>query len=48
MEAKDGEELIRDAEPMLAPPNGDLNELLDVGQDDNMQGQVSSLLKKHS
>ena len=43
MEATD-EDLLREADLLVAPPNGDVNELLDVGQDDNMQGQVSSLL----
>lgn len=44
MEATDGEKLLGERDQLLAPPNGNVNELLDVGQDDNMQGQVSSLL----
>lgn len=42
MEASDGEEHIRDADRVVAPPNGGMNELLNVGQEDNIQGQVSS------
>lgn len=35
MEAADKEELIGAADHLLAPPNGGINELLDVGQDGN-------------
>ncbi len=40
MEACDRGELVEDADQHVAPPNGAVNELLNVGQDDNMQGQV--------
>lgn len=45
MEASDGEELVRDDEEneLVPPPNGGLNELRNIGQEDNMQGQVSAL-----
>lgn len=41
MEAADKEE--EDVDLLIAPPNGCINELLDVGQDDNIEGQVSFL-----
>ncbi|XP_023124453.1 protein unc-93 homolog B1 isoform X1 [Amphiprion ocellaris] len=44
MEATDGEDLIRDADPLIVPPNGGMNELLNVGQEDNMQGQMDEFL----
>lgn len=44
MEAADGEEQLGDAD-VKAPPNGVINELRDLGQDDNIQGQVRVLLK---
>ncbi|XP_056227369.1 protein unc-93 homolog B1 [Seriola aureovittata] len=44
MEATDGEEQMRDADHLLAPPNGGMNELLNVGQEDNMQGQMEEFL----
>ncbi|XP_042254189.1 protein unc-93 homolog B1 [Thunnus albacares] len=44
MEATEQEELLREADHLVAPPNGDLNELLDVGQDDNMHGQMEEFL----
>ncbi|XP_074484863.1 protein unc-93 homolog B1 [Sebastes fasciatus] len=43
MEASDQEDLVREAD-QLAPPNGVINELLDVGQEDNMQGQMEEFL----
>lgn len=44
MEASDREDLAVDADQSGAAPNAAINELLNVGQEDNMQGQVSSLL----
>ncbi|XP_034544257.1 protein unc-93 homolog B1 [Notolabrus celidotus] len=44
MEADDDELLLTDAEQPAAPPNGGLNELLNVGQDADMQGQVEEFL----
>ncbi|XP_069573875.1 protein unc-93 homolog B1 [Brachyistius frenatus] len=45
MEAADREELIVDAEELPAPPpNGGMNELLNVGQEVNMQGQMEEFL----
>ncbi|XP_067440275.1 protein unc-93 homolog B1 [Thunnus thynnus] len=44
MEATEQEELLGEADHLVAPPNGDLNELLDVGQDDNMHGQMEEFL----
>lgn len=38
MEAAEGEQLVEDGEQVVAPPNGGVNELLDVGQ----EGDVSS------
>lgn len=43
MEAKDREELVGDMDQFLAPPNGNVNELLDVGHEENIQGQVIKL-----
>lgn len=40
MAATDREELVEDADLLIAPPIGTINELLDVGNEDNMQGQV--------
>ncbi|XP_010770578.1 protein unc-93 homolog B1 [Notothenia coriiceps] len=39
MEAADREVLIRDADPFVAPPNGGINELLNVDQEENAQEQ---------
>nr|XP_019939203.1 PREDICTED: protein unc-93 homolog B1 [Paralichthys olivaceus]XP_019939204.1 PREDICTED: protein unc-93 homolog B1 [Paralichthys olivaceus] len=47
MEAIDGEEHAGDAD-LLAPPGGGLNELQQVGQEDNMQGQMEEFLGPHS
>lgn len=44
MEATDRENLVEDADHHVVPPTGGVNELLDVGQEDNMEGQVSSLV----
>ncbi|GAA6230329.1 protein unc-93 homolog B1-like [Lates japonicus] len=44
MEASDGEEHIRDADRVVPPPNGGMNELLNVGQEDNIQGQMEEFL----
>lgn len=44
MEAADREDLVVDADLYGVAPNNAANELLNVGQEDNMQGQVSSLL----
>ncbi|XP_045903416.1 protein unc-93 homolog B1 [Micropterus dolomieu] len=44
MEAADEEDLLRDANHLVAPPIGGRNELLDVGQEDNMQGQMEEFL----
>ena len=44
MEACEREELVADADHLAAAPNGMDNELLDVGEEDHMQGQVSPLL----
>lgn len=44
MEAADEEDLVRDANHLVAPPIGGRNELLDVGQEDNMQGQMEEFL----
>ncbi|XP_034755447.1 protein unc-93 homolog B1 [Etheostoma cragini] len=43
MEASD-EELVGGADELAAPPNGVINELLNVGQQDNMQGEVEEFL----
>lgn len=42
MEATDREDLVEDADHHVVPPTGGMNELLDVGHEDNMEGQVSS------
>ncbi|KAE8301053.1 Protein unc-93-like protein B1 [Larimichthys crocea] len=42
MEAADKEE--EDVDLLIAPPNGCINELLDVGQDDNIEGQMEEFL----
>ncbi|KAM7418538.1 hypothetical protein PAMA_015918 [Pampus argenteus] len=44
MEAKDGDVLVREDDQLLAPPNGAVNELLDVGQGDNIQGPMEEFL----
>lgn len=45
MEACDREELAEDADRQYAaPPNGIANELLHVGEEDNMQGQMEEFL----
>ncbi|XP_029295873.1 protein unc-93 homolog B1 [Cottoperca gobio] len=43
MEAADREQLVRDADQLIAPPNGGINELLNVGQEDNVQDQEEFL-----
>lgn len=43
MEATEQEDLIADAGQFVAPPNGGMNELLNVGEEDNIQGQVRKL-----
>lgn len=40
MEATDREDLVEGADHHVVPPTGGINELLDVGQEDNMEGQV--------
>ncbi|XP_030600016.1 protein unc-93 homolog B1 [Archocentrus centrarchus] len=44
MEAADGEGLMGGHDQFAAPPNGNRNELLNVDQEDNMQGQVEEFL----
>ncbi|KAK9539628.1 hypothetical protein VZT92_002133 [Zoarces viviparus] len=44
MDASDQEELVGDADQPVAPPNGVINELLNVGQEGNMQGQMEEFL----
>ncbi|XP_061536423.1 protein unc-93 homolog B1 [Phycodurus eques] len=44
MAARDVEEEFKDAHQIVAPPNGDANEMLAVGQEDNMQGQMEEFL----
>ncbi|KAM3624656.1 uncharacterized protein V6R79_026179 [Siganus canaliculatus] len=44
MEACDREELVDDNDEHAAPPNGIVNELMNVGQEDNMQGQMEEFL----
>ncbi|XP_008293371.1 protein unc-93 homolog B1 [Stegastes partitus] len=44
MEATDGEDLIRDSDQLIPPPNGGMNELLNVGQEDSIQGQMDEFL----
>ncbi|XP_060942766.1 protein unc-93 homolog B1 [Limanda limanda] len=47
MEAIDGEEHAGDADP-VALPDGVINELQHVGQDENLQGQMEEFLGPHS
>lgn len=35
---------MENADHHVVPPTGGMNELLDVGQEENMEGQVSSLV----
>ncbi|XP_068445548.1 protein unc-93 homolog B1 [Clinocottus analis] len=44
MDASDQEDLIGDVDHPKAPPNGVINELLNVGAQDNMQGQMEEFL----
>ncbi|XP_054459787.1 protein unc-93 homolog B1 [Anoplopoma fimbria] len=44
MDASDQEGLVGDADQPVAPPNGGINELLNVGQEDNMHGQMEEFL----
>ncbi|XP_036957031.1 protein unc-93 homolog B1 [Acanthopagrus latus] len=44
MEACEREELVVDADHLAAAPNGIENELLDVGEEDHMQGQMEEFL----
>ncbi|XP_070712360.1 protein unc-93 homolog B1 [Pempheris klunzingeri] len=46
MEASSTEDLVRedDDDELITPPGGGLNELLNVGQEDNMQGQMEEFL----
>ncbi|XP_070827001.1 protein unc-93 homolog B1 [Chaetodon trifascialis] len=44
MEAFDREDIIEDADRLLPHPNGPLNELLNVGQEGNIQGQMEEFL----
>lgn len=44
MEATDGEELVREADEQAAPPNGGINEMLDVGQEDDLQEKMEEFL----
>ncbi|XP_047221576.1 protein unc-93 homolog B1 [Girardinichthys multiradiatus] len=44
MEATQGERFIEDADQIVAPPNGGVNELHNVGQEDNMQGDMEEFL----
>ncbi|XP_040891283.1 protein unc-93 homolog B1 [Toxotes jaculatrix] len=48
MEASDGEEQVRDADRLIAPPNGSTNELQNVGQEHNIQGQMEEFLGPQS
>ncbi|XP_040002070.1 protein unc-93 homolog B1 [Xiphias gladius] len=48
MVAIDGEEQAREADHLVAPPNGAMNELADVGQEDNMQDQMEEFLGPQS
>lgn len=41
MEACDREDMVVEPDQLVHPPNGDLRELMAVGQEDNMQGQVN-------
>lgn len=42
MEATADEALIPHDDQFVVPPNGNVNEMLNVDHEDNMQGQVSS------
>ncbi|XP_049428808.1 protein unc-93 homolog B1 isoform X2 [Epinephelus fuscoguttatus] len=44
MEAAHQEDVVGDVDRFVAPPNGGINELLDVGQEDNTQGQMEEFL----
>ncbi|XP_029999286.1 protein unc-93 homolog B1 isoform X2 [Sphaeramia orbicularis] len=44
MEAANCEDLIREAEQFGAPVNGAMNEMMDVGREDNIQGQMEEFL----
>ncbi|XP_040042341.2 protein unc-93 homolog B1-like [Gasterosteus aculeatus] len=44
MDAEDQDALVRDADQPVEPPNGVINELLNVGQDDKLQGQMEEFL----
>ncbi|XP_015251676.1 PREDICTED: protein unc-93 homolog B1 [Cyprinodon variegatus] len=44
MEGTEEDQLIEEAEHIVAPPNGGVNELHDVGQEDNMQGEMEEFL----
>lgn len=44
MEATDGEEGIREADEPAAPPNGGIKQMLDVGQDEDMQEKMEEFL----
>uniref|UniRef100_A0A8C6T138 Unc-93 homolog B1, TLR signaling regulator n=1 Tax=Neogobius melanostomus TaxID=47308 RepID=A0A8C6T138_9GOBI len=45
MEATDGEELIRGADEKPAPPNGEINETLDIGdEEEDMQDKMEEFL----
>ncbi|KAM3865363.1 protein unc-93 homolog B1 [Diretmus argenteus] len=44
MEAFDAEAVVKEAEQPEAPPNGDVKDLLDVGQEGNIQGQMEEFL----
>lgn len=44
MEAAHQEDVVGDVDQFVAPPNGGINELLNVGQEDNTQGQMEEFL----
>lgn len=44
MEATDGEDMVIEADERAAPPNGVLNEILDVGQEEDMQEKMEEFL----
>ncbi|KAF7663157.1 hypothetical protein LDENG_00216930 [Lucifuga dentata] len=44
MEGIDGEEVVRDSEQPVLPPNGDINELLNVGQEEKVHEQMEEFL----
>ncbi|KAL7404327.1 hypothetical protein ABVT39_013174 [Epinephelus coioides] len=44
MEAAHQEDVVGDVDRFVAPPNGGINELLNVGQEDNTQGQMEEFL----